>query len=70
MHSILKELNFFHCENLTGDQFRYNTRCRLYKIQGFFVHNNPLRQKPKGVRAASVELQDRVTFNKTKSPKP
>ena len=52
---------------LTGEKFGYNTRCRLYKIQGFFVHNNPLRQKPKGVRAGSVELQDRVTFNKKKT---
>ena len=38
---LLMHSPYLQCTIHKVKQYRYNTRCRLFKIWGFFVHNKP-----------------------------
>ena len=37
-----------HYSHRLTNNNRYNTRCRLFKIKGIFVHNNPKAEAQRG----------------------
>jgi len=35
---------------------RYDARCRIFKVQGFFIYNNPKAEAQKEFHAGGIEL--------------